>query len=238
MRSTEQRNAIIAHFSPPFAEDNFLTQTELDYLVALFNEARDKIHKNTGPVTLNITHEMWSDPVLSSIRDKLHGIIGEFDIFAAFFFYVETPHIIHNDDSFDLPETYKGITLPLQITHQDGFKGEPELCFFNQYYLEGPSKFFNGDTTSTIYHNQPVYSYDAVQGTTEEPFNEQLRLRYFSHLKPSWLKGLSFDRAMKWTPGRAIIFDSVRLHCASNFRAHGIKSKLGLSIFTYKRNID
>ena len=234
MRTKDQRDAIIAHFSPPFAEENFLSPPEIEYLITFFNEGRDKIHKNTGPVTLNITDEMWSDPVLTGIKTKLHGIIGDFNVLAAFFFYVETPHIIHNDDSFALPETYKGITLPLQLTHQDGFKGEPQLCFFNQYYLEGPSKFFNGDTQRVIYHNQPVYSYEEVQLTTDEPFPESLRVKYLSHLKRSWLKGLSFDVAMPWIPGNALIFDSVRLHCASNFRSQGIKSKLGLSIFTYK----
>ena len=111
----------------------------------MFQAGRDKIHKNTGPVTLNIMDENWSDPVLSSIKARLHDILGDFNILAAFFFYVESPHIIHNDDSYVLPETYKGITLPLQITHQDGNQGEPSLCFFNQYYLEGPSKFFNGE---------------------------------------------------------------------------------------------
>lgn len=234
MRTSDQRDAIIAHFSPPFVEENFLTQTELEYLIAMFNDGRDKIHKNTGPVTLNIHDEHWSDPVLSSIRDRLHAIIGDFNILAAFLFYVETPHIIHNDDSYDLPETYKGITLPLQLTHQDGNQGEPHLCFFDQYYLEGPSKFFNGDSNRMIFHNKPVYSYEDVQLTTSDPFPESTRIQHLSHLKPAWLKGLSFDVALPWVPGKALIFDSVRLHCASNFLAQGIKSKLGMSIFTRK----
>lgn len=234
MRSSDQRDAIIAHFSPPFAEENFLSPTELDYLISLFNTGRNKIHKNTGPVTLNIHDEHWSDPVLANIRDRLHSIIGEFNIFAAFFFYVETPHIIHNDDSFELPEAYKGITIPLQLTHRDGFQGEPSLCFFNQYYLEGPSKFFNGDTGHIFFHNLPVYSYDQVYRTTTDRFPEAIHAKYLSHLKSTWLTGLSFDVALPWTPGNALIFDSVRLHCASNFRTQGVKSKLGISIFTMK----
>jgi hypothetical protein len=55
---------------------------------------------------------------------------------------------------------------------------------------------------------------------------------YLSHLKGKWLEGLSFDRAMPWKPGNVLIFDSVQLHCASDFVKQGITSKLGISIFT------
>jgi hypothetical protein len=37
---------------------------------------------------------------------------------------------------------------------------------------------------------------------------------------------------LKWKPTDALVFDSVRLHCASDFRKLNIQSKLGISIFT------
>ena len=49
---------------------------------------------------------------------------------------------------------------------------------------------------------------------------------------PNWLSGLTFWGTLDWRPGNALIFDSTRLHCASDFRQQGIKSKLGISIFT------
>jgi hypothetical protein len=104
---------------------------------------------------------------------------------------------------------------------------------FDQYYLEGPSKFFGGASIEVKeFYNSIVYEYSQVQNLTSEPFNNELHMKYLSHIKPHWLKGLSFNSAHEWRPGNAIIFDAVRLHCASNFIAQGIKSKLGISVFT------
>ena len=47
-----------------------------------------------------------------------------------------------------------------------------------------------------------------------------------------WLQGLSFNSYFPWTIGSIIAFDSLQLHCASDFTKHNIKSKLGISIFT------
>jgi hypothetical protein len=65
--------------------------------------------------------------------------------------------------------------------------------------------------------------------------DESTRCTYLTHLKYKWLEGLTLWGTIKWKPGTAIIFDSVRLHCASDFRKLGIKSKLGISIFTRKK---
>ena len=58
-----------------------------------------------------------------------------------------------------------------------------------------------------------------------------MKEKYLSHIEDKWLKGLSFNSAHYWRPGNAIVFDCVRLHCASNF----VGKKLGLSIFTEYR---
>lgn len=234
MRTPQQIEQIVSSFSPPYSVEDFLTQIEIDHLVAMFEDSRNHIHKNTGPITLNLHSDSWQDPVLANVISKLHAILGDFDILAAFFFYVEMPHIIHNDDSFSLPVTYKGVTLPLKITYTNENVGLPSLCFFDQYYLNGPSKFYNGETKMAMYHNIPVFNYDSVIGTTNEPFPENTRVSHFSHIKAKWLEGLSLDVMLPWKPGNALIFDSIRLHCASNFVSQGIQSKLGISIFTQK----
>jgi hypothetical protein len=71
-----------------------------------------------------------------------------------------------------------------------------------------------------------------VSGFVDIPFADNYD--YFTHLKPQWLEGLSLHSALDWIPGNALVFDSTRLHCASDFRASGIKSKLGISVFTKK----
>jgi hypothetical protein len=55
-----------------------------------------------------------------------------------------------------------------------------------------------------------------------------------THLKPQWLEGLSLHSTLDWVPGNIMIFDSLRLHCASDFRKLGIRSKTAISIFTKK----
>jgi hypothetical protein len=124
---------------------------------------------------------------------------------------------------------YKGITLPLRI---DG-NAVPDLCFFDQFYFQGPAKFFNGDENIPTYYNKQVYNYDNVEGNVGSLIiDESTRVNYFTHLKSKWLNGLSLWGTLKWKPGNALIFDSTRLHCASDFRRQGIKNKLGISIFT------
>jgi hypothetical protein len=161
----------------------------------------------------------------------IENSIGPFDITAAFFFQTAFPHIIHNDDTFELPDTvYKAITIPLSM---EGFSGEyPKLCFFDQFYFHGPSKFFNGDDVIPTYYNKQIYDYRDVSELVDSPFVDNNN--YFTHLKPQWLEGLSLHSALDWIPGNALVFDSTRLHCASDFRNLGIKIKLGISIFTKK----
>lgn len=108
----------------------------------------------------------------------------------------------------------------------------PYLCFFDQIYLEGPSKFFNGSSNIPTYYNLQVYEYSKVLNLSSSIIDKGIIQKFFTHLRPKWLEGLSFKSAELWKPGNAIIFDCVRLHCASDFRTQGIKSKLGLSIFT------
>jgi hypothetical protein len=227
MRTASQIDEIKTQINNPYAVDNFITNNNVSELISLFETSNDKIHKNTGPVVVNadLTH-----PLFLEIIHKLKNIIGEFEITSAFFFRTDYPHIIHNDDTFELPCAYKGITIPLLL--EGTFNVFPQLCFFDQFYFHGPAKFFKGDNSIPTYYNKQVYDYADVDGLVDNRFDTATRLRYFSHLKPTWLDGLTLNSALEWKPTTAIIFDSVRLHCASDFRKLGIKSKLGISIFT------
>ena len=102
------------------------------------------------------------------------------------------------------------------------------MCIFDQYYLNGPSKFFNGSEDIVGYYNSHVYEYSDVISLTNQPFDETFRIKYLSHLEPNWLNGLSIHSMIKQTLNSAIVFDTVRLHCSTNFK----QSKLGLSFFT------
>jgi hypothetical protein len=241
MRTIEQIEKIKFRIDDPKTLNNFLTQKEIIHLTMIFDTAENlnspykgKIKKNTGPVTLELT-QFSSDSVVKSIFEKIENVIGPYDVVSAFFFKTDYPHVIHNDDSFELPENvYKAITLPLEI-YGENIKGFPSLCFFEQFYFHGPSKFFKSEEYIPTYYNKQIYDYKDIENLTDSPFDEELYKKYFTHVKKQWLEGLTFYSAIDWIPGAAIIFDSVRLHCASDFRKQNIREKLAISIFTKKK---
>jgi hypothetical protein len=239
MRSDQDIVKIKSRFTEPYSIYGFLSEAEITHLVNIFNSNNEdtikgyqgKIKKNTGPITLNL-EPFLKDPIIEDIFAKLKLYIGDFELNAGFFFKTDYPHIIHNDDTFDLKDVYKGITIPLEL--EGDYTELPKLCFFDQCYFQGPAKFFKGDQNIPTYYNKQLYEYSTVDGIVNTPFDLKLYNDLFTHIKPKWLEGLSLYRTLEWRPTSALIFDSVRLHCASDFRQQGVNSKLGLSIFTRK----
>jgi hypothetical protein len=232
MRTTTQINNIKSRISDPYEVKNFLTNDQILHLINLFetnlkNLNSPVVYKNTGPVTLDLK-PLLEDSIISKILKDLKDIIGIYEITSAFFFSTNYPHIIHNDDTFELPDNvYKGITIPLKIY---GLENIPKLCFFDQFYFHGPAKFFKGSSNIPTYYNKQIYDYKDVEGLVDTAIQDPENL--FTHVKRQWLEGLSVNSTLSWTPTSALIFDSVRLHCASDFRQQGITRKLGISIFT------
>jgi hypothetical protein len=225
MRTEAQINGVKQRFSAPYAVEHFVSREDIAELINIYEQG-NKTVKNTGPVTLDIK-EYINQPVFQRLLAGIQTEIGPFEVTAGLFFKTDFPHVIHNDDTFELPNgVYKAVTIPL---YADG-PGIPKLCFFDQHYFHGPAKFFNGGINVPTYYNAQLYDYSNVDGIVSESFVDTNK--YFTHLNPKWLQGLSLHSALDWVPTQAIIFDSVRLHCASDFRQLGIKSKLGLSIFT------
>jgi len=234
MRTCQEIEYIKKEISEPYCIQNFLDNQEVDSLISLFNAQKieqNKIYKNTGPITLDI-NSYSNLEIIKKIFLKIEKHIGTYEITAGFFFWTNYPHIIHNDDTYELPSNvYKAITLPLKIYGN----GIPHLCFFDQFYFHGPSKFFKGETDIPTFYNKQVYSYENVSYIKHGmQIDERIRLKYFTHVKATWLEGLSLWGSIDWIPGNAIIFDSTRIHCASDFRRLGITAKLGISIFTKK----
>jgi hypothetical protein len=235
-RTQEERDKIVSNFKDTISLENILTNDDIAELLELYKTRSNKIHKNTGPVTSELRDDFKNIPVLTKIFEKIKEEIGECKIYTAFFFDVTNPHIIHNDDDKLGPLTYKGITIPLQIEYEEGHdEGQhPYLCFFDQYYLEGPSKFFGGSPREIeSYYNKPIYEYSQVQNKSAEPLSRDIFNKYLTHCQYFWFNGLSFQSAQPWIPGNVIVFDAVRLHCASNFKTQKIKRKIGISMFTY-----
>ena len=103
---------------------------------------------------------------------------------------------------------------------------------YDQFYYYGPAKFVNGETQDApVYYNEFVRDYSNVHYTSIDKIKNKTDL---SHLRESWLKGLSIHSIMPWTIGNILSFESLRLHSSTNFVSKGIPRKIGLSIFTVK----
>ncbi len=224
-RTQKEKDFILSTVEEPYFIENFLNKSEIVELISSYKQSDNKVHKVTGPITSDI--EDHDTPALRKIYKKIKELYPKSKFMCGNYFYVEHPHIIHNDDKISLPSTYKAFTFPLEY---DGDE-VPYMCFFDQFYLDGPSKFFKGEANMPTHYNELVYDYENVIGKTNEPFEGYLKEKYLTHLKDEWLKGLSLNSSHYWQPGNAIVFDCCRLHCASDFRKQNIKSKLGLSLF-------
>lgn len=241
MRTLEQITNIKSRISDPYSIENFLSESDIDHLKAIYrssdnfyDKAVSKVYKNTGPVVLNL-NLLLEDPIISKILNKIQDQIGTYEITAAFFFETDYPHVIHNDDLMQLPNgIYKAIAIPLELSSDSEITQFPKLCFFDQFYFHGPSKFFKGSENDNIkvHYNKSVYDYKDVDGLRKDSIDEKTYNELFTHLKPQWLEGLSLHSTLEWKPGSALIFDSTRLHAASDFRKLGIKKKMAISIFT------
>jgi len=236
MRNIEQIQKIKSWFSDEYYIENFLTQEEIEDLIQLYDNNEDlKIKKNTGPVILDLNYFQYNQTI-KKIYQQIKNQIGSYEITSAFFFKTNYPHVIHNDDTYELPDSvYKAITIPLKL-YGNHIQGYPCLCFFDQCYFHGPAKFFNGEDNIPTFYNQQVYIYENVSDLNDDSISEELYNQYFTHLRPKWLSGLSLKNTLDWVPGRALVFDSVRLHCSSDFRKNGVNSKLAISIFTKKND--
>ena len=147
MRSQDKIEKLQKTHSKPFSVQGIVeVDPLLDYY---FNNQQDVIKKNTGPSMLKIdTDHDLVKPVINEMQKTLQP----FKVRTAHFFDVTFPHIIHNDDQFNYPESYKAFTLPLKIY---GDSKDIKLVM-TQYYYGGPAKFFNGEQkTEDVYYNAP-----------------------------------------------------------------------------------
>ena len=150
LRTQKDKDFILSNVREPYSIENYLSEDDIGELIDVWESSDNKEYKNTGPITSKI--ENFDNPALSKIRDLIYfgdevedrKVHPNIDIWYAMFFYVDAPHIIHMDDRIDtLTQIYKAFNFPLKF---EGGSEEPHLMFFDQLYLDGPSKFFNGDS--------------------------------------------------------------------------------------------
>lgn len=232
MRTDEQIQELSKMHSHPVQFVNAINNEKIQELIEYHNN-NEKIQKNTG-AEISYVIENYKDKsngILDEILEMLKIQFGNFNVRTAHYFDVSKPHILHIDDKFSYPKSYKAFTIPLQIRGTEDNKAK--LVFFDQYYYDGPAKFLNGSDVSNvpIYYNEYITEYDRVFYKGDAGISPEHK-KILSHLKDEWLEGLTVQRYFPWTIGSIIAFDSLQIHSASDFTSCGITSKLGLSIFT------
>ena len=234
MRTQEQITAIKNTQSDPKQHWDILNYGNIIDLLIHYNDSSKKVEqKSTGPKVLYVKE---GEGVIDNILDKLRQTYGNFEVRSAHYFDVEKPHIIHNDDDFDYPQCYKAFVIPLLV--EGATCDKAKFFVFDQSYYGGPAKFVNGEdvTGKPVHYNTFLTDYTDVQDQASCGLND-FELQHLTHLKPKWLKGLSVNKYFDWRIGSIISFDSLNLHCSSDFNKVGITRKIGLSIFT-KMNTD
>jgi len=228
MRTKQQIDKIKEKQSTPIQQFIFLNELEVEDLLFYYNNNSDKAEvKPTGPKCLYIKE---GDGVIDDLLVKLRSKFGKFKVRNAQIFDTTVPHILHNDDGADFPNTYKAFTIPLEVV--GGNFMNAKLCMFDQYYYGGPAKFCKGETVESKTYNSIVTDYKDIEGLNDKGIPEGWRTQLLSHLKDKWIEGLSLQGYYPWIPGSYIAFDALQIHCASNFVDVDITRKIGLSIFT------
>ncbi len=239
LRTEEQKQKILSRLEPTKVYQNVVPDDLMSELLEAW-ESGPKNHKNTGPVTYDYypnkeEHTDWWIKTDKFITE----FIGDHWTFATNFFKVDQPHILHNDDSVRwVPDLYKTVVIPMAIDKPTNF------AIFDQCYLDGPVKLRHGGQPKhknhdkpQVYYNQDLLDNSELIGYTGQMFDELLYNKYFTHLPIQRFTGLTVEQIVEWKPGDIIVFDTARIHCAANFLANGIKTKLGYSIFTAKNDI-
>ena len=228
MRTVEQINKLQETHSETVQFQDIVSFSQIEELKKYYYNSTNKLQKNTGPKVLYVDNH----PFVQYITNYLQQFYRPFEVRSAHFFEVTKPHVVHIDDEFEYPDSYKAFTIPIETI------GAPcnraKLVMFNQYYYGGPAKFFQGESEDfmKVHYNKSITDYTDVMNKTDEEFPDHLHIMLLNHLKKEWLDGLSIDNYFPWSIGSVIAFDSLRLHSASDFNRAGITKKLGLSIFT------
>jgi len=229
MRSKKQIDYLKKSHSDATILKYNLSHKLITQLLDFYFSSNSTIVKNTGPKILKIEE---SNSLLLPIIKSIKKEIGEFRIRYAHIFDVSFPHIIHNDDTNEYPSSYKAFTIPLKIYGQSN---DISLVVFDQYYYGGAVKFVQGDhidKETKIYYNQYLTNYNDVEGLNSKGIDDKIKKKYLSHLQNSWLEGLSINKMLPWKVGSILCFDSLALHCSTDFRNVNVQRKIGLSIFT------
>jgi len=180
-------------------------------------------------------------PALEIVKPMIDRALGEgtWEVTGGNFFETETGYRVHADTGKDGAErVLQTFVFPLSLTPR--FNTVPDyervrLLILNQTWSGDAAFFLRGSPDEPNEYNIVVKDYQDVGNRDDDGTIDGVLLEQCPHLNPSNFVGLSVDQSFQWIPGVPITFPRNRLHVSSAFPRHGIKRKLGLSIFTSPR---
>ena len=218
---------------------DFINSDELELLQRMIK----KMHFPEKGQTSKYAGASYNDPqgiILKKIfDDKIQDIIGEYEL--DFFAWQEAikPWKIHADIRWypdKLP--YKVILVPLDvISEQANWADTYTISFKQRNYLQSnPNTYVEkkGNTDQSDW-KRPIDDSGTCNVVKGYSISKEQHTRYFSHMPYEFLEGLEIDDIFKWTPGSCVVWDQNQLHCADNFLANNIKTKLSLIFFTNQK---
>jgi hypothetical protein len=214
-----------------------LTEYQLDQLISQFENNRQTQHYPGRQFGLDIEASVeLVEPIIDSVLGK-----GKWVVTGGNFFETETGYRVHADTGREGPDhIWQTFVFPLRQDFRTDIPVRPErnrLLILNQTWTGDAAFFLHGEDVEPNEYNCVVRDYwaEGVGNLDDKNTIDGLLLEHCPHLKNSNFIGLTVDRHFQWTPGIPMTFPRNRLHVSSAFPRHGIKKKLGLSIFTSKR---
>tara|TARA_R100001377_G_scaffold80049_1_gene58634 strand:- start:362 stop:1009 length:648 start_codon:yes stop_codon:yes gene_type:complete len=149
------------------------------------------------------------------------------------FFETLYPYRLHADTT-TTESNYQNIVFPLSYDHEeDAALDQNVLYIFKQMWYKEGTMFLKGSPPSKegSRHNTETREYSTVTNI-EEGYIDKVTAADCDHLPTENFEGMSVAAKMLWEPGKPFTFSRNAIHCSNNWHRIGIKSKLGLSLFT------
>jgi len=217
--------------------DNFISKEQLAELRGYIEDIKYPEHGKTSKYAGSAYEHLPHGPRIKEIiHQKLLASIGEHQL--DFFAWQEAiqPWKIHSDLRwYEDKIPHKVILIPLDVIgDQADWSDTYSLTFKQRNYLRNNPKHHHTGTEGNN-TNKWLRAIDnpSTEGcTTGYAIDKKIWEKYLSHMPYEHLEGLEIDTIYKWNPGSAVIWDANQLHCADNFLARGIQTKLSLIVMT------
>ena len=177
--------------------------------------------------------------IVAPIIDSVLGA-GTWESAGGNFFETDTGYRVHADTGKEGPDrVLQTFVFPLSITAKPNVVPNLERVRFlvlNQTWSGDAAFFLRGSPDEPSEYNIVVKDYRDVGNRDDDSTIDGVLINECPHLLPSNFVGLSVDKNFQWIPGIPMTFPRNRLHVSSAFPRQGVAKKLGLSIFTSRRD--